>query len=79
MWKIIDKLWLFLQNIFSAFKFAAYDYDVVLQRTKTPRQRLIIWIVIATVIVFLIIVLLIFIGKFFQIIFKNGVRGIYDK
>lgn len=44
MWKAIDKFGIFFSNIFTALKFAAYDYDVVLQRTKTTKQRIIIWL-----------------------------------
>lgn len=51
MWKAIDKFGIFFSNFFTALKFSAYDYDVVLQRTKTTKQRIIIWISIFTVIV----------------------------
>lgn len=46
MWKAIDKIGLFFGNVFTALKFAAFDYDVQLRRTKTPRQRIIIWLII---------------------------------
>ncbi len=51
MWKAIDKFGIFFGNIFTALKFAAYDYDVVLQRTKTTKQRIMIWVSIFIVIV----------------------------
>lgn len=54
MWKAIDKFGIFFSNIFTALKFAAYDYDVVLQRTKTTKQRVIIWLLIFTTIIGLI-------------------------
>lgn len=50
MWKAIDKFGIFLGNIFTALKFAAFDYDVILRRTKTDKQRIIIWISIFTII-----------------------------
>lgn len=51
MWKAIDKFGIFFGNIFTALKFAAYDYDVVLQRTKTTKQRIIIWLTISIIII----------------------------
>jgi hypothetical protein len=51
MWKAIDKFGIFFSNFFTALKFSAYDYDVVLQRTKTTKQRIIIWVSIFILIV----------------------------
>lgn len=68
MWKAIDKIGLFLANIFTALKFAAFDYDVVLRRTKTPRQRLIIWTIIFTIVIGGIFLLLFGIGYLIRLI-----------
>lgn len=62
MWKVIDKIGLFLQNIFTALKFAAFDYDVTLRRTKTDRQRLIIWSTIFTITIIVCYLFLIFLS-----------------
>lgn len=43
MWKAIDKIGIFLENIFTALKFAAFDYDFKLQQTKTTKERIFIW------------------------------------
>jgi hypothetical protein len=51
MWKAIDKFGIFLKNIFTALKFAAFDYDVILRRTKNNKQRIIIWISIFIIII----------------------------
>jgi hypothetical protein len=44
MWKAFEQIGMFLSHFFKGLIFAAYDYDVQLRRTKTPRDRLIIWI-----------------------------------
>ena len=62
MWKVIDKIGLFLQNLFTALKFAAFDYDVTLRRTKTPKERIIIWILIFSITIGLIYGSLLFLG-----------------
>ncbi|VVA44446.1 conserved hypothetical protein [Candidatus Roizmanbacteria bacterium] len=54
MWKAIDKSLIFFNNIFTALKFAAFDYDVVLRRTKTTKQRIIIWLSIFMTIIGLV-------------------------
>lgn len=54
MWKAIDKFGIFFGNVFTALKFAAFDYDVVLRRTKTDKQRIIIWVSIFAVVLGLI-------------------------
>lgn len=58
MWTAINKLTVFFGQVFQAFKFAAYDYDVTLRRTKTPLQRIIIWAAISLVIVAVLVGLL---------------------
>lgn len=74
MWKIIDKIGLFLSNVFNAIKFAAFDYDVVLRRTKTPKQRLLIWIIIITVVLLVLFIILSLIGGFIQKIVKQRIE-----
>lgn len=67
MWKVLDKLGQLAENILNALKFAAYDYDVVLRRTKTPRQRTIIWITIFSAVLTIIVLFLLSI----KILVKN--------
>ncbi len=71
MWKIIDKIGLFLQNIFTALKFAAFDYDIILRRTKTNKQRIIIWVSIFTVTIGLGYVLLLLLSHYIRTIFND--------
>lgn len=71
MWKIIDKIGLFLQNIFTALKFAAFDYDATLRRTKTDKQRIIIWIFLFTVTVGFSYTLLLLLNYSIRIIINN--------
>jgi len=71
MWQLIDKIQLFLQNIFIALKFAAFDYDVTLRRTKTNNQRIAIWasIIIATLVIGYLFLLLL--GSLFKSIMSS--------
>ncbi len=71
MWKAIDKFGVFFSNIFTALKFAAYDYDVILQRTKTTKQRIIIWLSIFIVIVGSIFGLLFIINHYIRAIVNS--------
>ena len=71
MWKLIDKIGLFFQNIFTAFKFAAFDYDVTLRRTKTKQQRIIIWVFIFAVIIGFCYLLLILLSHYIRTIMNN--------
>lgn len=43
MWKLFDKLHIFVFHFFKGLKFAAVDYDAQLQRTVTTQQRVVIW------------------------------------
>ncbi len=43
MWKLFDKILLFIINFVKALRFSVLDYDDKLKVTKTPRQRAIIW------------------------------------
>lgn len=78
MWKIIDKLGLFFVNFFNAVKFAAFDYDVSLRRTKTPRQRLIIWGIIFSIAFIVCYFILFFLGRITQAIIKNRTIKLID-
>ncbi|MEK7597914.1 MAG: hypothetical protein AAB441_04695 [Patescibacteria group bacterium] len=71
MWKVIDKIGSFLQNIFTALKFAAFDYDVVLRRTKTTKQRVIIWLSIFIIIIGLIFGFLFILNHYIRTIINN--------
>ena len=71
MWKAIDKFGLFFGNIFTALKFAAYDYDVVLRRTKTNKQRIIIWISIFAVTIGLFFGLLFLLNYYIKILVRD--------
>jgi len=71
MWKAIDKFGLFFGNIFTALKFAAFDYDVVLRRTKTNKQRIIIWISIFTVTIGLFFGLLFLLNYYIKILVRD--------
>lgn len=71
MWKVLDKIGLFLQKFFTALKFAAFDYDVTLRRTKTNKQRIIIWISIFIVTVGLCYVLLFLLSHYIRTVRDN--------
>jgi len=71
MWKVINKFGLFLQNIFTALKFGAFDYDVTLRRTKTDKQRIIIWVSIFTITIGLGYVLLLLLSHYIRTVMDN--------
>jgi hypothetical protein len=71
MWKLIDKIGLFLQNLFTALKFAVFDYDVTLRRTKTDKQRIIIWVSIFIVTVGLGYALLLLLSHYIRTVMDN--------
>lgn len=47
MWTVIHFLQRFTADLYHAILFSAQEFDDDLQMTKTPKQRLIIWSVIA--------------------------------
>jgi len=49
MWTVINFLKRFVLDLVWSIKFAAFEYDDKLRLTKTPRQRILIWIVILTI------------------------------
>ena len=71
MWKLIDKIGLFLKNLFTALKFAVFDYDVTLRRTKTNKQRIIIWVLIFIVTVGLGYALLLLLSHYIRTVMDN--------
>ena len=71
MWKAIDKIGLFLKNIFTALKFAAFDYDVTLKRTKTDKQRIIIWVSIFTITIGLSYLFLFLLSHYIKTVINN--------
>lgn len=71
MWKFIDRFGIFFVNFFTALKFAAYDYDVTLQRTKTPKQRIIIWLSIFLVALIVCYLLIFLLKRFIQSVAEN--------
>lgn len=71
MWKAIDKFGLFLQNVFTALKFAAFDYDATLRRTKTDKQRLIIWLTIFIITITVCYLFLLLLSQSIRIIINN--------
>ena len=71
MWKAIDKFGLFLQNIFTALKFAAFDYDVTLRRTKTNKQRIIILVSIFTITIGFCYLLLLLLNHYIRTVRDN--------
>lgn len=71
MWKVIDKIGLFLQNFFTALKFALLDYDITLRRTKTDKQRIIIWVSTFIVTIGLGYVLLLILSHYIRTIIDN--------
>lgn len=54
MWKLFDKLQLFVIHFFKGLKFAAFEYDTQLQRTVTSQQRVVIWMKIIIAGIFII-------------------------
>lgn len=71
MWKAIDKFGIFLKNFFTALKFTAFDYDVILRRTKSNKQRVIIWVSIFTILVGFIFGLIYFLSYIIKTIINN--------
>lgn len=71
MWVFFDKLMLFLANFFNAVKFSAFDYDAKLQLTKTPRQRLIIWLFVIGITILVIYLLLTLLGVIIRPLLEN--------
>ncbi len=63
MWKVIDKLGVLFLNFFTALKYAAYDYDAKLQITKTPKQRMMIWVEVGVVTIVGVLAILMMIGS----------------
>jgi lipopolysaccharide/colanic/teichoic acid biosynthesis glycosyltransferase len=68
MWTIIDKIGAFFIKLIQATKFAVLEYDSQLQMTKSPRQRLLIWLTVFLLvivgIIFLIFVLNLLLDSF---------------
>jgi len=71
MWKAIDKFGIFSKNFFTALKFTAFDYDVILRRSKSNKQRFIIWISIFAILIGFIFGFMFILSYFIKTIINN--------
>lgn len=65
MWTVINYIKRFVLDLVFSIRFAALEYDDKLRLTKTPRERLIIWIVILTISLVVLYFVVRFLGNMF--------------
>ena len=73
IFKIVDAIKLFLWKLGKAITFAVLDYDAQLQTTKSPNERIMIWIIITVVSIIGILLLFLILNIFLLMFLK--IRG----